>query len=160
MSVLSGKLCNYHALDILESEYKIHEICNNIKTAHHIWINDLTDDLKNKFLKIKYCDCIINTISSHFTDYKIDKVDDIDEIYWAVSPEDAIGSDRSLVDCHYDSFYVPGKSIFYRIIVALNENNDVVTVFPDDNISVKMNTGDFHGLNYNADKHCVGRLGR
>lgn len=85
-------------------------------------------------------------------------VEEADEVYWAVSPRDATGSDRSLVDCHFDSplgWFPTGGVVFYRIIIATNENNDVVTVFPGEDKRVKMSTGDFHGLDYNKDWHCV-----
>jgi hypothetical protein len=157
MSVISGKLCDNHIYDVLYSEYEIKKKCHNINTAHHIWINDLDDLLQEMLYKIKYCNCVVDIINKKFPNYKIEKVDQVDETYWAVSPEDATGSDRSLVDCHYDSlfWFMPGKSIFYRVIVALNENNDVITIFPNENIKIKMNTGDFHGLDYNKELHCV-----
>ena len=81
-----------------------------------------------------------------------------DEVYWAVSPKQAGGSDRVLVDCHYDapfSWIPTGGVTYYRVIVAMNENTTVTTVFPTENASTKMTTGDYHGLDYNTDWHCV-----
>jgi hypothetical protein len=37
----------------------------------------------------------------------------------------------------------------------MNENSSVTTIFPSENKRVKMSTGDFHGLDYNKDWHCV-----
>ena len=45
--------------------------------------------------------------------------------------------------------------MFYRVIIACNENNTVTTIFPNEDVKVKMTTSDFHGLDYNKDWHCV-----
>jgi len=51
--------------------------------------------------------------------------------------------------------YIGQYLLNYRVLLACNENNDVITVFPNDNVNVKMNTGDYHGLDYNKDYHCA-----
>jgi hypothetical protein len=37
----------------------------------------------------------------------------------------------------------------------MNENNTVTTYFPDEDKKVKMTTGEFHGLDFNQDWHCI-----
>lgn len=128
-------------------------------TAHHEWIDSIEESKYRTALDTVRKDPVIfNKMKEKFPNSTIKSVTEADEIYWAVSPKGATGSDRSLVDCHYDSPFamIPtGGVIFYRVIIACNENNTVTTVFPDENISVKMNTKDFHGLDYNKDIHCV-----
>ena len=128
-------------------------------TAHHEWIDSVEESEYRKALnQVRIDPKILDKIKEKFPNSSIKSVTEADEIYWAVSPKGATGSDRSLVDCHYDSPFaiIPtGGVIFYRVIIACNENKTVTTVFPDEKISVRMNTKDFHGLDYNKDIHCV-----
>jgi len=128
-------------------------------TAHHEWINKVeTSQYRSALDAVRSDPAIFDKIRERFPGASVKPVTEADEIYWAVSPKGAVGSDRSLVDCHYDSpfaWFPTGGVIYYRIIIACNENNTVTTTFPDENIRVKMNTKDFHGLDYNKDKHCV-----
>jgi hypothetical protein len=158
-AVISG-----NASDELKGEIKFvndetYNRYNKIKTAHHDWIDKLEEgQYKESINKIRYSKSIYDKISEKFPNTKIINVTEGDEIYWAVSPKGAGHSDRSLVDCHYDSpfSWIPtGGVIYYRVIIALNDNNTVTTVFPSESVKVKMTTGDFHGLDYNKDLHCV-----
>jgi hypothetical protein len=128
-------------------------------TAHHEWIDKVEPSKYRDALDTVRVDpAIFQKIKDKFPGAAIKSVHEADEIYWAVSPKGAVGSDRSLVDCHYDSpfAWIPtGGVIYYRVIIACNENNTVTTTFPDEKMAVKMNTKDFHGLDYNKDIHCV-----
>ena len=129
------------------------------KKAHHVWINDIEDGkFRDSLESVRKNKKIISAIKQQFQGSSIYPVTEGDEIYWSASPKEATGSDRSLVDCHYDSPFsiMPtGGVVYYRIIIAMNENNSVTTIFPSENKRVKMSTGDFHGLDYNKDWHCV-----
>jgi hypothetical protein len=131
----------------------------HIETAHHEWINTIDDqDYKAAIEKIRHSDVILSKLHEQFPNTTIKSVTEADEVYWAVSPKTAVGSDRSLVDCHYDApfaLFPTGGVIYYRVIIATNENDQVSTYFPGEKIRVKMSTGDFHGLDYNKDLHCV-----
>ena len=139
--------------DIAKDKYK------NINTAYHEWIDMLEDSQYKKSIEqVRKSKSIYSKIQEKFPNTSIKNVTEGDEIYWAVSPKEATGSDRSLVDCHYDSPFAALPTfgvIYYRVIIATNENNDVITVFPSEDKRVKMSTGDFHGLDYNKDWHCV-----
>jgi hypothetical protein len=128
-------------------------------TAHHEWINKVeTSEYRSALDSVRSDPAILKEIGNRFPGAKIESVTEADEIYWAVSPKGALGSDRSLVDCHYDApfAWIPtGGVVYYRVIIACNENKTVTTVFPNESVSVKMNTKDFHGLDYNQDIHCV-----
>lgn len=127
--------------------------------AHHEWINKIEPGkFRDSLESVRQNRAIMNSITKNFPDSYIKPVTESDEVYWSASPKDAKGSDRSLVDCHYDAPFaiVPtGGVTYYRIIVAMNENNTVTTIFPNEDKKVKMNTGDYHGLDYNKDWHCV-----
>jgi hypothetical protein len=129
------------------------------KTAHHEWIDKIeSGEFRSALDRTRIDPTILKTIQDKYPSSTIKSVTEADEIYWAVSPKGAKGSDRSLVDCHYDApfaLFPNGNVIFYRVIIACNENNTVTTTFPDEDVSVKMNTNDFHGLDYNKDIHCV-----
>jgi len=131
----------------------------DILKGHHEWVNTLDDTiLKSLIDEVRSDSSIIDKIKTNFPNSSVNAVPDIDEIYWAVSPHDAKASDRLLVDCHYDtpfSMIPTGGVIFYRVIIGCNENNDVTTHFPAENVHVKMSRGDYHGLDFNNDYHCV-----
>jgi len=139
--------------DIAKEKYK------GINIGHHEWVEKLdNNEYKKAINKVRTSDVIINKIKEKYPDAIIKNVTESDEIYWSVSPKSATGSNRTLVDCHYDAPFAILPTfgvIFYRVIIATNENNDVITVFPNENVRVKMNTGEFHGLDYNKDWHCV-----
>ena len=153
--ITTGKYKNSEDLTNI-TNYMIND--NNL-ISKHIWVEDIkNNDIYNILNKVRYSDDIYDVIKEKFTNHKIKNVIDCDEIYYAVSPKDANGSDRSLVDCHYDAPFsiLPNFNvIFYRVILACNENKDVTTIFPNADIKVKMDTCDFHGLDYNKDYHCV-----
>jgi hypothetical protein len=153
MSIITGKYKNTNELNNSKSNGKF--------ISNHVWVDKIKDknqEIYNILEKVRDSDNIKDIIQKKYTNYKIKNVKESDEIYFAVSPKDAIGSDRSLVDCHYDAPFsiLPNFNIiYYRVIIACNENKHVTTMFPNDNINVKMNTGDFHGLDYNKDYHCA-----
>ena len=155
MSVCSGYFKDHDLLHEITDFVVNYYTVNQTKT-NHLWINDISNDILTKIDNVRTSNDIIKTIQNRFPGSKIKPVTEVDEVYYAVSPKDASGSDRALVDCHYDApFYWISGVIFYRIIIACNENDAVQTSFPNDNITVKMNIGDFHGLDYNKDYHCV-----
>jgi hypothetical protein len=129
------------------------------KKAHHEWIDKVEPGkFRDSLESVRQNEAIMNAINKKFPGSRIQAVTEADEIYWSASPKEAKGSDRSLVDCHYDSPFsiIPtGGVVYYRIIIAMNENDTVTTVFPNEDKRVKMNTGDFHGMDYNKDWHCV-----
>jgi hypothetical protein len=158
-AVISGKVKEEYLADLQKISKTAESRYSKYTTAHHEWINSVeSSDYRSSLDKVRTSPDIINKIKQRFPSCKIKNVTEADEIYWAVSPKNAGGSDRALVDCHYDSpfAWIPtGGVIYYRVIIACNENNTVTTVFPSEDTRVKMTTRDFHGLDYNQDWHCV-----
>ena len=158
-SVISGQL----SPPIKQLLDNITEISKNRykdnKKGIHEWVDKL-DDMKLKSLieQVRVDSSLLDNIKNKFPNASITPVTDVDEIYWAVSPKDAKVSDRLLVDCHYDTPFalIPtGGVVFYRVLVGCNENNDITTHFPAENVHIKMSVGDYHGLDFNNDYHCV-----
>lgn len=125
-------------------------------TADHIWTSDITDAEVAGSLRT-VVESIAESLGERFQASSIIGVPEVDEVYCAVSPSAAGGSDRSLVDCHYDAplGWLPGSAVFYRVIVGCTDNTHVQTRFPKDSIDVFLSTGDFVGMDYSRDLHCV-----
>jgi len=156
-NVITGVYKN--TLDLQKISTYINDNTKDKHIAHHIWVNKIEDKKIYEIVDlVRTSSDIVNEIQKKFVNYNIKNVKEADEIYYGVSPSTATFSDKSLVDCHYDapfSLFNLGGVKFYRIIIACNENKTVKTTFPNDDISVIMDTGDFHGLDYNKDLHCV-----
>lgn len=131
----------------------------HVKTAHHVWVNSLVESDPKLFSWINEVrGPFLGKVCDAYPGYACVSVPEVDELYWGVSSPEASGSDRSLVDCHYDAPFgglISGNIVFYRVIVACNKNTSTFTVFPESGIRARMTTGDYHGLDYNNDLHCV-----
>ena len=157
MSVISGHIENLSVLNRI-ADFTIDYSSYQELDSNHMWISSIENrDVLKDIDEVRCSSELYSKIEQNFPEYNIQNVPEVDELYYAVSPDKAKGSDRVLVDCHYDSPYAsfPTDVIFYRVIVACNENTEVQTSFPNNNITVTMNIGDFHGLDYNKDYHCV-----
>jgi hypothetical protein len=155
-TIISGYYNNTDNLDNITNY--MYNISKDMKTANHIWINEINDNIYDVINNVRTSEDIYKIVRDRFPQHRIKNITETDEIYYSASPKDASNSDRSLVDCHYDgpfSMIPTNNIIYYRILVACNTNKDVSTTFPNNNIKVLMNKGDFHGLNYNTDLHCV-----
>ena len=81
----------------------INDLCVGRSKAHHIWTEELPNDVYSDVEHVRTSDDILSVLHKTYPNSRIEHVRECDEIYWAVSPKDAKGSDRSLVDCHYDA---------------------------------------------------------
>jgi len=109
MSTVSyGNFTNKDLLDDITSFVTNHYTINKVKT-NHLWVNELSDNILSKIDNVRTSNDILNTIQKTFPDSIVKSVPEVDEIYYAVSPKDASGSDRALVDCHFDApfYWVP-----------------------------------------------------
>jgi len=142
MTITTGKYSNHSNLNSI-SEY-INKLCIGRQKAHHIWTEEVPKDIYTCIEDIRISEELLDVLKKAFPNSKITNVREADEIYWAVSPKSAKGSDRSLVDCHYDAPFavIPTNSTYYRIIVACNENVNVETQFPNDKINVTTKSSD------------------
>jgi hypothetical protein len=133
----------------------------HIRTGHHVWVSSMHDadpDMYRWIDEVRTSPSLVGRVRDAFPGSRIVPVPEADELYWAVSATTAKGSNRALVDCHYDAPFggmLGNRVVFYRVIVACNENDSTITVFPKESVRARMTTGDFHGLDYNRDLHCV-----
>jgi hypothetical protein len=150
--LIQGKIPESHEMTILRDHYK-----SNGKTmADHTWSEDVKEPtIKNAIDTLRNSSIIRDTLLENYPGSTIRSVPSIDEVFVSVSPLDAKASDRVLVDCHYDAPYkfIEGPSKLVRIILALNDNSTVFTQVGDK--TSKLSTGDFNGIEYNRDYHCV-----
>ena len=149
--LIQGKIPESHEMTVLRNHYK-----SNGKTTDHEWIDEIKDPaIKNAIDTLRNSPVIRETILKNYPGWSIRPVPSTDEVFVSVSPVDAKASDRVLVDCHYDSpmKFIEGPSRFVRVILALNDNSTVFTQVGDK--TSKLSTGDFNGIEYNRDYHCV-----
>jgi hypothetical protein len=156
-SVISGHIDKSKELDYISNIAS--ERYGQYKKSHHDWINSIEPGKYRSSLEdIRSSPIIFQKIKEEYPNTRVESVKEADEVYWSVSPDAAKGSDRSLVDCHYDSPFatIPtGGIVYYIIILAVNHNNTVTTIFPTVNKRVTMDKGDFQGMDCNNDLHCV-----
>lgn len=130
--ILAGHYKNEENLDKITKFTLRENEKGNIK-GNHIWISDIkNENVLNTINEVRDSKTIIDSIQNLYPNYKIKHVYENDEIYYSVSPEDIkdkkTSSHLSLVNCHYDSpyYYFPNNGIiFFRVLVACNENKDV-----------------------------------
>jgi len=149
--LIQGKIPESYEMTILRNHYK-----SNGKTTDHEWVDEIKQPvIKNAIDTLRSSSIIRDTLLENYPDSTVRSVPSIDEVFVSVSPLDAKASDRVLVDCHYDAPYkfIEGPSKLVRIILALNDNSTVFTQVGDK--TSKLSTGDFNGIEYNRDYHCV-----
>jgi hypothetical protein len=100
----------------------------------HWWYNELPYDIHKSFSTIAKCDKIYDMFNSVLgNDYRIDILDDMNEIYISAPTETSKLNDTSdniFYTRHIDGpyFYIPFASC-YRLIVGLDNNEEISTVF-------------------------------
>lgn len=158
-AVISGQVSEELERAMKEITTISKERYGGITKGHHEWINKIDDaHFVEQMDHVRKDTKLLAAIQEKFPGAAVTPVPDIDEVYWSVSPKNAKGSDRSLVDCHYDTpfgFVPSGGVVLYRVLVSCNENTTVSTRFPGENVTVKMSTRDYHGFDFNTDYHCV-----
>ena len=124
----------------------------------HLWYKDLEPAIKESFLHIiknkKITDMFKNLLGN---DYRIDILHDINEIY--VSPltnNKKILSDNILYTRHIGGpfFYIPFASC-YRVVVGIDDNKDIMTVFNLTSEKYIIKTGDVIGFDLNRECHYI-----
>jgi hypothetical protein len=133
----------------------------SINTPSHWWFKDLPPNIYNLFYDISKNIKIIEMFKKLFgSKCVVDILDDMNEIY--VSPSlnnnnfKKITSNNILYTRHIDGpfFYIPFASC-YRVIIGLDDNRDIMTVFniiPETYIIKK---GDVVGFDFNRECHYI-----
>jgi hypothetical protein len=142
-------------------EWVIHQY-PSVSTSTHWWFKDLPPDIKDSFYNIAKDKKIIEMFNEYFgKGMYIDLLHDMNEVY--VSPpsnrnKDFVknASDNIFYTRHIDGpfFSIPFASC-YRVIVGLDENKDIMTVFhltPESHI---IKTGDVVAFDFHRECHYI-----
>lgn len=137
----------------------------SFKTSTHWWYKDLPPHIKELFNDVttdkKITEMFKKTLGA---DHKVDAIHQMNEIY--VSPPSnnskefvKNASDNIFYTRHIDGpfFYVPFASC-YRVIVGLDDNRDVITVFNMAQETYMIKTGDVIGFDFNRECHYISRV--
>ena len=134
----------------------------SVKTSTHWWYKDLPPNIKDLFYDItknrKIKEMFKKSLGS---DYAIDILHDMNEIY--VSPPSnnnknfvKNASDNIFYTRHIDGpfYYIPFASC-YRVIVGLDDNKDIMTVFNIIPETYIIKTGDVVGFDFHRECHYI-----
>jgi len=134
----------------------------SFKTSTHWWYNDLPPHIKGLFCEITMDTKITGMFKKLFgDDYKVDVIHQMNEIY--VSPPsnnnaDFVknASDNIFFTRHIDGplFNIPFASC-YRVIVGLDDNRDIMTVFNMSQETYMIKTGDVVGFDFHRECHYI-----
>ena len=129
----------------------------SITTSRHWWYKDLPQNIKEMFYNSAKDKKIIDMFKRSFGNYRIDILHDMNEIY--VSPPkdfEKNASDNIFYTRHIDGplFYIPFASC-YRVIVGLDDNRDIMTIFNLTHETYIIKTGDVVGFDFHRECHYI-----
>jgi hypothetical protein len=155
--VINCKLNNYNNELSLIRDWVIKRYPSLCETTH-LWYNDLDPDIKDLFLNIsknkKIKDMLQNLLGKN---YIIDIIHDMNEIN--VSPltnNNKNLSNNFLYTRHICGpfFYIPFASC-YRVIIGIDDNKDIMTVFNLTSEKYIIKCGDVVGFDFNRECHYI-----
>jgi hypothetical protein len=155
--VINCKLNNDNNSLILIREWVIKQNLSQYILTH-LWYTDLEPNIKDLFLNIiknkKIIDMFKNLLGK---DYIIDALYDMNEIYVSpLSNNTKDLSDNILYTRHIGGpfFYIPFASC-YRVIIGIDDNRDIMTVFNLTSEKYIIKTGDVIGFDFNRECHYI-----
>tara|TARA_B100000424_G_C22929318_1_gene494375 strand:+ start:75 stop:860 length:786 start_codon:yes stop_codon:yes gene_type:complete len=128
--------------------------CESYKKTLHVFENDLPNNLKKAFSKIKNNKKIISKIKEKYPDHKIINANKMNELY--VSCVSSEGSDNVFQTRHVDGpYYLFKGCTLLRSLFVIEGNKNVFTIFPDYEEEVSLSKGDFIAFDFNRDIHFI-----
>lgn len=125
-----------------------------IKKSLHVYENDLPNNLKKAFSKIKNSKKIISKIKEKYPDHNIINANKMNELY--VSIVSSEGSDNVFQTRHVDGpYYLFKGCTVLRSLFVIEGNKNVFTIFPDYEEEVSLIKGDFIAFDFNRDIHFI-----
>jgi hypothetical protein len=126
-------------------------------TSSHWWYKDLPEDIKEMFYNTTKDKKIIEMFKRSFAGYRIDILHQMNEI--CVSPPkdfEKNASDNIFYTRHIDGlfFYIPFASC-YRVIIGLDDNRDIMTIFNLTHETYIIKTGDVVGFDFHRECHYI-----
>ena len=134
----------------------------SFKTSTHWWYKDLPPNIKESFNDIakdkKIIDMFKKTLGAN---HQVNVIHQMNEIYVSPPSNNNKGfvknaSDNIFYTRHIDGplFYVPFASC-YRVIVGLDDNRDIMTVFNMAQETYMIKTGDVIGFDFHRECHYI-----
>jgi hypothetical protein len=136
----------------------------SVNTSTHWWYKDLPPNIKEQFYNIakdKKITDMFTRLLDNSSGFMIDVLHDMNEIY--VSPPSnnnknfqKNASDNIFYTRHIDGpfFYIPFASC-YRVIVGLDDNRDIMTIFNIIPETYIIKRGDVVGFDFNRECHYI-----
>ena len=132
----------------------------SLETSSHWWFNKLPQEIKDYYRDLSLNPSFMDEIKKKFGDnYEIDCLFDMNEVY--ISPPSKIKglvktSDIVFYTHHIDGpyYYFPLASC-YRTIIALDDNEEIKTIFPLVPYEKTLKTGELVSFDYHRESHFI-----
>lgn len=122
-------------------------------TSTHWWYKDLPTDVRHSFINIALSPKILDM----FAGYRVNILDDMNEVY--VSPPTNVlknTSDEVFYTSHIDGpFYIFPFASCYRMIVGMDDNEEIATVFDLDDTHITLKEGDCLAFDFHRECHHI-----
>lgn len=157
-NVLFGKI-KYHnelILDDIRKWVMEQKISNNKST--HWWYYNLPENIKQYFKQIVYSEEITQMFYQKYNDCNIELtvINEMNEIY--VSPPTNVKntSDEVFFTKHIDGpyYYFPFATV-YRLIVGMDENEEIKTIFSQVPVDIILKKGDIAAFDFHREPHYI-----
>jgi hypothetical protein len=123
----------------------------------HWWYHDLKNKVKESFDELVNAPQIVKMFQRYYSSsiYDVEVLEGMNEIYVA-SPKFKINSDKVFFMEHVDGPYVwwPFCQV-YRVLIAINENKQIMTQFPIARQIWRITKGDVLGFDFNRELHLI-----
>jgi len=148
---IHGKITDAESIEILHQYIESLDLPTN--KTYHTFEDCLSTLEYNALQDIKYSDICARLLIAH-PKHILTPIVAMNELY--VSCIGADGSDRVFETPHVDGLFawLPG-CIVYRVIVSIQGNRDVDTVFPLSQHKYTLETGDYVAFDYNRSIHYI-----
>lgn len=123
--------------------------------THHWWYDDVSDFTQHH---VSCLDTMVLTRIKYITSmmYNIASIDEMNEIYVSSNRQLTGNSDNVFYSKHIDApFYLFPLCSVKRVILAVNKNDNITTVFPHQNLRHMLSNGDFACFDFNRDIHYI-----
>jgi hypothetical protein len=128
--------------------------------SHHWWYETLPSIQKDMFYHFTFDKSIFEKLSQLFdrNTYTIEPLFGMNELYVTSKTRgnESVHSDNVFFTPHIDGpfLFVPFVSV-YRILLGLNDNKEVETIFPMNDFSHVLNKGEFLGFDFSREIHYI-----
>lgn len=144
---------SFHSTFFIDWISKKIDIHDQSKT-HHWWYDDLNAFTQVHFLKLN--DKVKYRLQQSLIFSVITSVDEMNELYVSSSKPIEYNSDNVFYSKHIDGpFYLFPFCSVKRVILALNVNENISTVFPEFDLTYTLSKHEFVSFDFNRDIHYI-----